>query len=85
VGTNGVTTDTVQANYNALIANVSAGTFDTVCFILFSTFGLSLLSGPVRAVGEDEDEDDADLHKLAALGGGWERRPSPRVRRLMPS
>ncbi|KAJ7864884.1 hypothetical protein B0H13DRAFT_2563352 [Mycena leptocephala] len=36
VGTNGVTTATVQANYNALIANVSAGTFDTVGAIMLT-------------------------------------------------
>ncbi|KAF7369779.1 Carbohydrate esterase family 4 protein [Mycena venus] len=36
VGTNGVTQATVQANYDALIGNVSAGTFDTVGAIMLT-------------------------------------------------
>ncbi|KAJ7019862.1 carbohydrate esterase family 4 protein [Mycena alexandri] len=36
VGTGGVTTATVQANYDALIANVSAGVFDTAGAIMLT-------------------------------------------------
>ncbi|KAJ7875239.1 hypothetical protein B0H13DRAFT_1723203 [Mycena leptocephala] len=66
VGTNGVTTATVQANYNALIANVSAGTFDTVRVFVFSPFDLlSALWARWKLWGQWVDE--ADMLKLAGL------------------